>query len=54
MIGFSGFFFAPVLMGLLSQLFGLRVAFASVALLLLMAVPLSLALTRRYAVARGG
>jgi len=53
-IGFSGFFFAPVLMGGLSQFFGLRVAFACVAVLLVMAVPLSLALTRRYAVARGG
>lgn len=51
-IGFSGFFFAPVLMGGLSQMFGLRWAFASVAILLLMAIPLSAALTRRYAAAR--
>lgn len=40
-IGFSGFFFAPMLMGLMSEAFGLRVAFAAVALLLLSAVPLA-------------
>lgn len=46
-MGFSGFFVAPVLMGTLSQLFGLRVAFGSVAILLLMAIPLALAVGRR-------
>jgi len=43
-MGFSGFFFAPMLMGLMSEAFGLRVAFASVAVLVLMAVPLALRL----------
>lgn len=43
-MGFSGFFFAPMLMGLVSEAFGLRVAFATVAVLILMAVPLSLRL----------
>ena len=47
-IAFSGFFVAPVLMGGLSELFGLRWAFASVAVLLLLAVPLSLTVSRRY------
>jgi MFS family permease len=41
-IGFSSFFFAPVLMGWSSELWGLRVAFAGVAGTLLMAVPLAL------------
>lgn len=42
-MGFSGFFLAPVLMGQVSQLFGLRIAFAAVAGLLLISVPLALA-----------
>ena len=50
-MGFSGFFFAPVLMGLVSQGFGLRWAFTVVALLVAMAVPLSLVLARRPSVA---
>lgn len=41
-IGFSGFFFAPMLMGLMSEAFGLRIAFAAVAALLLSAMPLAL------------
>lgn len=41
-IGFSGFFFAPMLMGLVSEAFGLRTAFGAVAVLLLTAVPLAL------------
>lgn len=41
-MGFSGFFFAPVLMGLVSQAFGLRFAFLCVALLLLLAIPLAM------------
>lgn len=45
-IGFSGFFFAPMLMGLMSEAFGLRVAFAGVAVLLLVAVPLALTAAR--------
>lgn len=45
-MGFSGFFFAPVLMGVVSQFFGLRVAFACVALLLLLAIPLALRIAR--------
>ncbi len=39
-IGFAGFFLAPVLMGFISEGFGLRVAFASVALLLVLVFPL--------------
>jgi MFS family permease len=46
-MGFSGFFFAPVAMGLLSEAFGLRVAYACVAGLLLMAIPLALSLGRQ-------
>lgn len=45
-MGFSGFFFAPILMGFMSEAFGLRVAFASVACLLLLALPLSAAIAR--------
>ena len=45
-IGFSGFFFAPVLMGLMSEAFGLRMAFLGVAALLLLAVPLSVTASR--------
>ena len=41
-IGFSGFFFAPMLMGLVSEAFGLRIAFASVAAIILCAIPLVL------------
>jgi len=47
-IGFAGFFIAPVLMGLISDGFGLRVAFASVSLLLVLAWPL-VGLIRRLA-----
>lgn len=52
-MGFSGFFFAPMLMGLISQAFGLRVAFGCVAALLLMAVPLAILASRREAAATG-
>ena len=45
-IGFSGFFFAPMLMGLVSEAFGLRIAFACVAALLLSAIPLVLLAAR--------
>ncbi|WP_108815356.1 MFS transporter [Loktanella sp. Alg231-35] len=45
-IGFSGFFFAPVMMGLISEAFGLRIAFLGVAVLLSVAVPLALAVRR--------
>lgn len=45
-IGFSGFFFAPVVMGLMSETFGLRIAFVGVAALLLMALPLALLVAR--------
>lgn len=41
-LGFSGFFFAPMLMGLVSQAYGLRVAFACVAVLILTVLPLAL------------
>lgn len=46
-IGFSGFFFAPTLMGLMSQHFGLRVAFLGVAVMLLTTVPLALLVSRQ-------
>ncbi|SEV87490.1 Major Facilitator Superfamily protein [Cognatiyoonia koreensis] len=45
-IGFSGFFFAPMLMGLVSEAFGLRIAFLCVSVLLLMATPLALLAAR--------
>jgi MFS family permease len=45
-IGFSGFFFAPMLMGLMSEAFGLRIAFMGVAALLLTAVPLAFMVRR--------
>lgn len=41
-IGFSGFFFAPMLMGLVSEAFGLRTAFLCVAAVILCAIPLVL------------
>ena len=41
-MGFSGFFFAPVLMGLVSEAYGLRVAYCGVAMMVLLAVPLTL------------
>ncbi len=41
-IGFAGFFVAPVLMGGMSELFGLRAAFAGVGLVVLLAIPLAL------------
>ncbi|MBQ1203143.1 MAG: MFS transporter, partial [Loktanella sp.] len=46
-IGFSGFFFAPTMMGLMSEAFGLRVAFLVVAVLLLAAVPLAVLVSRQ-------
>lgn len=45
-LGFSGFFVAPVLMGVVSQHFGLRVAFVCVAALILVVLPLVLATLR--------
>ena len=48
-MGFSGFFFAPVLMGLVSQAYGLRWAFSLVGLLVAMSIPLALVLARRPA-----
>lgn len=44
-IGFSAFFFAPVLMGWSSELWGLRVSYAGVAAVVLLIVPLALALS---------
>ncbi len=41
-MGFSGFFFAPVLMGTVSEFYGLRVAYLGVTGLILLAIPLSL------------
>ena len=45
-LGFSGFFFAPVLMGLVSEAYGLRVAFGCVAALIMIAVPLAITVGR--------
>jgi hypothetical protein len=45
-IGFSGFFVAPVVMGLVSEHFGLRVAFGGVAAYLLLAIPLALTIAK--------
>ncbi len=46
-MGFAGFFFAPVFMGLMSEMFGLRAAFAGVGVFLCFSVPLALVLQRR-------
>lgn len=46
-IGFSGFFFAPVLMGLVSEAVDLRWAFTMVAALVAASIPLALVLARR-------
>lgn len=51
-MGFSGFFIAPVLMGFLSEWFGLRIAFGAVALLLVLVVPFAGALKRSDGPAR--
>ena len=45
-IGFSGFFFAPGLMGGLSEGFGLRIAFAVIAGLVLLSIPLAIGIAR--------
>lgn len=45
-LGFSGFFIAPIVMGLLSESFGLRIAFSAVAALILSAIPLSVLAAR--------
>ena len=45
-LGFSGFFVAPVLMGQLSQAFGLRFAFGAVAVLILIVVPLAVSVAK--------
>lgn len=47
-IGFSGFFFAPTLMGLIADIYGLRIAYLGVAGLLMSAVPLTWLLQRRF------
>ncbi|MFQ3302819.1 MAG: MFS family permease [Planktomarina sp.] len=46
-IGFSGFFLAPTLMGMVSEFHGLRVAFLCASALSLMVIPLILLLRRR-------
>jgi hypothetical protein len=48
-MGFSGFFIAPVLMGGISELYGLRAAFASVSILLLPVVYLATIIAREKA-----
>ncbi|TDT74240.1 hypothetical protein BDE40_3028 [Litoreibacter halocynthiae] len=48
-LGFLGFFAAPTIMGFVSEGYGLRAAFAAVALLLLLLLPLVFALRRRGA-----
>ncbi|KPP89533.1 MAG: Major Facilitator Superfamily [Rhodobacteraceae bacterium HLUCCA08] len=51
-MGFSGFFLAPVGMGFASEAFGLRAAFAGVACVLLIAAPLALAIRARHPAGR--
>ena len=48
-IGFSGFFLAPAAMGVISQGYGLRAAFAAIAVLVLVLFPLVALLRRRGA-----
>lgn len=48
-MGFSGFFLAPVLMGGLSQVAGLRWAFGAVAIFVLLLLPITLLLRKRAA-----
>lgn len=45
-IGFSGFFFAPMLMGIISEIFSLRIAFTCVAGLILCSIPLAITARR--------
>jgi MFS family permease len=45
-LGFAGFFLAPSLMGLVSEFYGLRIAFLVAAGLSLTAIPLTLLLRR--------
>jgi predicted MFS family arabinose efflux permease len=45
-LGFAGFFLAPALMGFVSEIYGLRIAFLGVAGLALAAIPLTLLLRR--------
>jgi MFS family permease len=45
-LGFAGFFLAPALMGLVSEFYGLRIAFLSAAFLSLIIIPLMLILRR--------
>jgi fucose permease len=47
-IGFSGFFLAPVAMGVISEVLGLRVAFLAVALMLSPVPVLAVLLARRH------
>lgn len=51
-MGFSGFFLAPVAMGHASEVFGLRVAFSGVACVLLIAAPLALVIRARHPAGR--
>jgi len=48
-VGFAGFFLAPAAMGVISQGFGLRVAFACIAILVAALFPLAFLLARRGA-----
>jgi hypothetical protein len=45
-LGFAGFFLAPTMMGLISEVQGLRVAFLCAALFSLLSIPLTLLLSR--------
>ena len=53
-IGFAGFFIAPILMGLVSEMFGLRAAFMGVAGLLLFIMPLTLMIKKLPVTAKRG
>jgi len=45
-LGFDGFFLAPTMMGLISEVQGLRVAFLCTAVFSLISIPLTLLLSR--------
>jgi MFS family permease len=51
-IGFSGFFVAPIVMGFASEVFGLRIAFVGVAMMLLAIIPLTFSVRRLVKPAR--
>ncbi|MDH5530727.1 MAG: MFS transporter [Paracoccaceae bacterium] len=47
MIGFTGFFIGPTAVGIIAEMAGLRIAFAVIAIVMAMIIPLALTLKRR-------